>query len=624
MENDALAGLCSSQQLTLLDTIDHLRSQGISHYVSLPQIIVCGDQSSGKSSVLEALSEVSFPVQSSLCTRFPTELVLRKTTAAAGVEPGIKVSIVPDPERSRDERHALETFHQRLDSLTDMTELVNRASEAMGISTFGRSFCKDLLRIELSGPAMPQLTIVDLPGLVHSATKNQTETDVAIVKQIVQTYMREPRSVILAVISAKNDYANQIVLKLAREADRTGTRTLGIITKPDTLEAGSTSENQFVYLAQNRDVSLGLGWHVLKNMDSDKGAFSLQDRNAIEAGFFAGRAWNTALLPSHLGIGNLRKRLNQVLVGQISTELPSLVDEIEDRVDDCRCRLAKLGSPRATLEQQQSYLFSISQLFQNIVKAAIDGSYNDPFFGDAHTKAGYQKRIRAVSQNHYSDFSDDMITRGHRYSIGDETNVPRGVTAIKRDEYIERVNRLMKRTRGRELPGTYNPMIVMDLFREQSIHWQAIAYEHIEQLRKPVDDFIILAAKHTSDKTAFSSLYEKLLRPALGGLFRELKQKTDELLEPLTVGHPMTYSRDFPRTLQETRNNRRRQDVEKIIETFLCTNITENAYLQGDCNTELLARKLVGLDTADVTTLACSEAVDCMQAYYQVIMPHPL
>jgi hypothetical protein len=70
--------------------------------------------------------------------------------------------------------------------------------------------------------------------------------------------MKEPRSIILAVVSAKNDYANQIVLKLARAADRAGTRTLGVITKPNTLIPGSDSKVMYMSLAQNLDVEFRL------------------------------------------------------------------------------------------------------------------------------------------------------------------------------------------------------------------------------------------------------------------------------------------------------------------------------------------------------------------------------
>ncbi|KAI1159503.1 P-loop containing nucleoside triphosphate hydrolase protein [Nemania serpens] len=63
----------------ILDVIDTLRSQGIGRYVDLPQIIVCGDQSSGKSSILEAISGLSFPTKDNLCTRFATELILRRS-----------------------------------------------------------------------------------------------------------------------------------------------------------------------------------------------------------------------------------------------------------------------------------------------------------------------------------------------------------------------------------------------------------------------------------------------------------------------------------------------------------------------------------------------------------------
>ncbi len=99
----------------LLNSIDRLRLQGINNYISLPQIIVCGDWSSGKSSVLEAISGVSFPVNSNLCTRFPTELVLRRTPdISAGV------SIVPHDSRAEAERDDLLAFREELDSFDSL------------------------------------------------------------------------------------------------------------------------------------------------------------------------------------------------------------------------------------------------------------------------------------------------------------------------------------------------------------------------------------------------------------------------------------------------------------------------------------------------------------------------
>lgn len=237
LSSEGLDGLCSEEHLHLLNAIDSLRSQGISHYVSLPQIIVCGDQSSGKSSVLEAISGVSFPVKSNLCIRFPTELILRKTKHVS-----VKVSIVPHHSRSERDRTSLSGFTEKLDSFQDLPDLIENAKAAMGIMTLGKAFSRDLLRIEVCGPDRPHLTMVDLPGLIHSENKQQSAADIDLITDVVKGYMTEPRSIILAVVSAKNDYANQVVLKLAREADGSGTRTLGVVTKPDTLSPGTGSE----------------------------------------------------------------------------------------------------------------------------------------------------------------------------------------------------------------------------------------------------------------------------------------------------------------------------------------------------------------------------------------------
>ena len=163
---DALNGLCSKDQLDLLDSIDSLRSQGISHYVSLPQIIVYGDQSSKKSSILKAISGVSFPIKNNLCTRFPIELVLRKTPHI-----GVTVSIVPHYSHNESEQLFLSNFHEKLDGFDGLSTLIENAKAVMAISTYNRAFLKDLLRIEVSGPDRSHLTIVDLSGLIYSETK---------------------------------------------------------------------------------------------------------------------------------------------------------------------------------------------------------------------------------------------------------------------------------------------------------------------------------------------------------------------------------------------------------------------------------------------------------------------
>ena len=79
-----------------------------------------------------------------------------------------------------------------------------------------------------------------MPGLIHSANKNKNKEDVSSVQSLVDEYIRNQRMIIFVVVSA-NDYANQIILK-ARDFSQNRSRTLGLITKPDFLDAGSENE----------------------------------------------------------------------------------------------------------------------------------------------------------------------------------------------------------------------------------------------------------------------------------------------------------------------------------------------------------------------------------------------
>ncbi|KAL2821233.1 P-loop containing nucleoside triphosphate hydrolase protein [Aspergillus granulosus] len=623
LSTSTLDALCSKDQMELLDSIDKLRLQGINHYISLPQIIVCGDQSSGKSCVLEAISGVSFPIRNNLCTRFPTELVLRKNNYT-----NVTVSIVPHQSRSDQDRERLLQFHEELDSFEGLPDLVERAKTAMGIYGHipGKAFSDDSLRIEVSGPDRPHLTIVDLPGLIHSETKHQSAADVDLVRDIVKTYMEEPRSIILAVVSAKNDVPNQIVLKLAREADLSGARTLGVITKPDTLVPGSDGEAHFISLAKNQEVEFRLGWHVLKNMDTDKGTSTLPERNQEESAFFSSGVWES-LPRSHVGIDDLRERLSKLLLNQVATELPSLIAEIKAKVDDCHDNLKKLGTPRATLDDQRSYLFHISQSFQNLIKAGVDGTYNHPFFGNAQSESGYKKRIRAVVQNLNRDFTKEMYLHGNLFRIegheedSEDEDVSKDQKIITHAAYLRHVEKLLHRTRGRELPGTFNPMIVNDLFVEQSQPWKAIATNHVLKTWDEVKMFIHAAVVEITDFTTSGALMKQVFDPRLDDILRRLEEGTRHLINLDQQGHPITYNHYFTDNLQTARQEELKPKLTRAIGKFFGTSqLTRSCVPETPIDLVRLRDTLLDSAEADMTRFAAAEALNCMRAYYKVAL----
>ncbi|KAI0116754.1 dynamin family protein [Daldinia grandis] len=614
---ETLNGLCSKDQLELLDSIDHLRLQGIDHYISLPQIIVCGDQSSGKSSVLEAISGVPFPVKSNLCTCFPTELVLRRAA-----DTGVTVSIVPDNPPKFPTQNGIHKFHEELEGFEGFPDLVEKAKVAMGITASGKAFSKDRLRVEITGPDRPHLTIIDMPGLIHSGTKSQSAADVKLVRQVVKNYMKQSRSIILAVVSAKNDFANQVVLNLAQKVDRTGSRTMGVITKPDTLVPSSGSESLYISLAKNGQVNFDLGWHVLKNLDSEtqKGSSLLSQRNAEEARFFSKGVWKD-LPSSMLGINELRKKLSNVLLRQIALELPSLIHEIELKLEDSRDQLEELGEPRRTLDEQRLRLLQISQDFQSIVERSISGTYNDPFFVDAETSRGYLQRIRAVAQNLNREFAGELTKRGHKREISDKTaSSPEGPEYITKDKLLSHIQIVMQRTRGRELPGIFSPMVVADLFHQQSSPWEQIVQNHVMKSWKAVETFIEHVVLYVADMPIGRSLLDQVCQPALDDLLTQAKAKTTELLNSHRRVHPITYNREYAETIQKVGQSQRDEFSRILQESFGLSSLGPSTYVnQRSYNFTALLDRLVKTEP-DVERLAASEALDRMNAYYNIVM----
>ncbi|TGZ77870.1 dynamin family protein [Ascodesmis nigricans] len=607
-----LSSLQQEVQQNLMDEIDRLRSAGVNEFVSLPQLVVCGDQSSGKSSVLEAITEIPFPRRANLCTRFATQIMLRRGSVERAT-----VRIIPFSKRSNEEKDRLKNFTGTIESFTDLPGLIDKASEVMGVGTSGSCFARDTLSIEIFGPDKPQLTIVDTPGLIHSETRGQTQADIQMVSDLVHDYMHDPRTIILAVVSARNDIANQVVLHRARTADPSGERTLGIITKPDT--AGPEMEGAFVALARNEDIPLTLGWHMLRNRSTEEKEMTFAERNLTEQMFFRQRPWS-ALTNSDTGIEALRVRLSWLLFNHIQREIPRVRQEILEAYEKATTELGALGAGRSTPDEQRAYLIDISQKLTERCRAAVDGNYESSFFATSSQKIWKRHRLRAVVQQVNTEFAELMRTSGHFREIGgtndpptvDGTSSSLDPVRISKQQAVEWVRPFIEASRGRELSGSYNPLLIRDLFMEQSQRWNEIARLHVNRVWKRCQIFLKSALNGLAPADVVEGLWQCYLDEAISARLKWANEELEELL--MDKSSVITYNHYYTQNVQKNRIKVLKKQLDTVAEA---AGIKAFGKVAIDGTTFWASVEDVLQPNMD--DFACEEALESMLAYYKVL-----
>lgn len=402
----------------------------------------------------------------------------------------------------------------------------------------------------------------------------------------------------------------------------------GVITKPDALVPGSKGEEFYASLSRNEKEKLLLGWHVLKNADTDKGIATLANRDADEKEFFSKGIWKQ--VPGHLlGITELNSRLKNVLLKLIGDELPNITRDMNSKLGHCQEQLDSLGQPREKFNEQLVYLLKVSQMFQSLVKASIDGTYSGSFFENPTTDRGYAQRIRAVVQNLNRDFAKELSERGHYRQLisGVATIRPaRGVIGISRDEFVDHIQEVMRRTRGRELSCTFSPMIVAALFLEQSSPWRLIVQEHVKKVWEAAKSFLLLVCVHILDDTAAKHLISEIVDPAMDNIIDSMRRTTKELLQPHQDGHPITYNQEFIETFQKSQGERRKNEVIDALRSEFYISAADcgsASYYMEDriINFAGLVDSLAKRSESDMDRFVASEALDCMEAYYKANNP---
>uniref|UniRef100_A0A1I7S230 Dynamin-1-like protein n=1 Tax=Bursaphelenchus xylophilus TaxID=6326 RepID=A0A1I7S230_BURXY len=349
---DRLIQLVSKLQ-DVFSTVD-----AASQEMQLPQIVVVGDQSAGKSSLLERIVRRDFlPRGTGIVTRQPLVLDLIRTP-------------IGDRRRKRPGAPAEGDFalFEGVEKIyTDFDE-VREGVEELTRKTCGsnKGVSDKRIHLRIYSEHVVDLSLVDLPGLTRVAVGDQPEDIPEQIRGMIETFIANENTIILAVTPANVDLATSEPLKLAKQFDPKGDRTIAVLTKLDLMDKGTSAEH--VLLGHTIPVKLGIVGVVNRSQQDLNNNKSLDAMEDDEIAFFKKKYPHLAAVN---GSNYLAQRLNEILIGHIKRCLPALVVRIHDKTAEKKRKLIELGESFS--DPNNAVVKTVTQFTQTFNALSFDG-----------------------------------------------------------------------------------------------------------------------------------------------------------------------------------------------------------------------------------------------------------
>lgn len=382
----------------LISTINKLQDAlaplggGSQSPIDLPQITVVGSQSSGKSSVLENIVGRDFlPRGTGIVTRRPLVLQLinrrsdkKKNNDKQQVDKQLlDLNIDDDNDKNKktdepkddkvinenNEDEWGEFLHlpgKKFFNFDEIRQEIVRETDKVTGENQGISPIPINLRIY--SPYVLTLTLVDLPGLTKVPVGDQPADIEKQIKNMLLKYISKPNAIILSVNAANTDLANSDGLKLAREVDPEGTRTIGVLTKVDLMDEGT----DVIDILAGRVIPLRYGYIPVIN----RGQKDIEKRKTIRAALDDEREYfenhsSYSSKSQYCGTPYLAKKLNSILLHHIRQTLPEIKSKIENTLKKYTQELISLGPE--TMDSASSIVLSMITDFSNEYAGILDG-----------------------------------------------------------------------------------------------------------------------------------------------------------------------------------------------------------------------------------------------------------
>ena len=207
------------------------------------------------------------------------------------------------------------------------------------------------------------------------------------------------------------DVVTQGILKLAEDADPSGIKTMGVLTKPD-LATETATQDAIVNLVLGKRSILRLGYYIVKNRSADDNSSTISDRIAAEKAFFSAPPWSS--VADRCGIESLKVRVRELLIHISKQEFPYVKSETEEHLLQSKTHLETMGPARADQSSQRLYLGRLASRFQATTQAALNGYYA----GDKIFKAEANLKLSTKIIKLNEVFANVFWKRGHQQHFG--------------------------------------------------------------------------------------------------------------------------------------------------------------------------------------------------------------
>lgn len=367
----------------LQDIFAQLGSQST---IELPQVAVVGSQSSGKSSVLEALVGRDFlPRGSDICTRRPLVLQLLQTKRK--------------PDGNDEWGEFLHLPGKKFYDFNEIRREIQAETDREAGANKGVSDRQ--IRLKIFSPNVLDITLVDLPGITKVPVGDQPSDIEARIRTMIMSYIKLPSCLILAVTPANADLANSDALQIAGNADPDGYRTIGVITKLDIMDRGTDARNFLL----GKVIPLRLGYIGVVNRSQEDILMnrSISDALIAEEKFFRSRPVYSDLA-DRCGIPQLAKKLNQILVKHIKALLPGLKSRISAALVSVAKEHASFGDITESKAGQSALFLNILSKYSEAFCSMIEGKNEEMSTSELSGGA----RIHYIFQNIFVKSIEDV------------------------------------------------------------------------------------------------------------------------------------------------------------------------------------------------------------------------